>query len=215
MKWPTAIVDNFFTDPHSIVKLSNTFKYTTDPEHEWPGTRTPALHKINHNFFEWSTKKIMCVLYPMNVDKLSWSATQYFQRVPYNIYGEEGWIHHDAPHEFTAIIYLSEHPNSGTCLYEGKNFNLNATHAEEKRKFFKELKNRKSMEKARDKANSNFNKIVELYSNFNRLVLFDSYNWHASRNIGNHKTDRLTLVTFFKNIKGNELLAPIPQMRRI
>ena len=215
MEWPTLIVDNFFTDPHAIVKLSKTFKYAPSIDNTWPGTRTPPIHKVDRAFLQWSTRKMMTVLYPMNVDGMRWNAIQYFQRLPCKIHGEEGWVHHDGPNEITSIIYLSNHSDSGTCLYKGNYFNTEAEHKKEKERFYKNLKNRKRMEKYKDKCNSKFSKNVELFSNFNRLVLFDSYNWHASRNSANNKSERLTLITFFTNIRGNDIRYPLTQMRRV
>jgi len=136
--------------------------------------------------------------------------------VPFNIYGKEGWVHSDVTHsEFTAIIYLSDHPQSGTCLYEGKHFNIDAAFLKEKEKFHKDFKDLNRMEKYRDKCNSKFRKKVEFFSNFNRLVLFDGANWHASSNADESESDRLTLITFFTNVYGKNLHYPITQMRRI
>ena len=218
MQWATLIVDNFFTDPHAIVSLSQTFKYQRDEEYKWAGTRTPPTHEVDSDFFRWSTRKIMALLYPvqvMNEGTVQWQAKQYFQRVSGNTYGKEGWVHGDSPFEFTAIIYLSDHEDSGTCLYEGKQFNAQPTQLDEKQRFNKDLKDRKRMEKYKDKNNSKFRKKVELFSNFNRLVLFDAYEWHASRNSENSKSDRLTLITFFRNITGKGIAYPITQMRRV
>ena len=218
MQWPTLIVDDFFTDPHAVVKLSKTLKYTRSRDSKWPGTRSPPLHEADRDFFLWSTRKIMTLLYPTQIvvdDGVRWQAEQHFQCVPYKTYGEEGWVHGDGNAEFTVIIYLSNHHESGTCLYEGKHFNIRPEYKEEKERFYKDLKDRKRMKKYKDKNNSKFRKKVELFSNFNRLVLFDGSNWHASRNSGKEKDDRLTLITFFSNITGTDMRYPITQMRRI
>ena len=218
MQWPTLIVDNFFTDPHAIVSLSQKFKYKRDEQNRWPGTRTPSMHEADIDFFRWSTRKIIALLYPaqvMSEGAVQWQAKQYFQRVSGNTYGKEGWVHGDGPSEFTSIIYLSDHEDSGTCLYKGKQFNAQPTQLDEKQRFNKDLKNRKRMEKYKEKNNSKFCKKVELFSNFNRLVLFDGYDWHASRNPENSKSDRLTLITFFSNISGENIAYPITQMRRV
>tara|TARA_R110002020_G_scaffold467949_1_gene691865 strand:- start:1116 stop:1796 length:681 start_codon:yes stop_codon:yes gene_type:complete len=226
MQWPTLIVDNFFTDPHGVVKLSKTLKYAPSANHAWPGTRTAPLHEVNNAFFQWSTQKILALLYPAHIppqssaqildsDGLQWHAGQYFQRVPFDTYGEEGWVHRDIEDEFTVIIYLSDHPQSGTCLYEGKYFNTQAEHLDEKQKFYADLKDLKRMEKYKEKCNSKFRKKVELFSNFNRLVLFDGANWHASKNADESKSERLTLITFFKDVSCKNIRYPITQMRRI
>ena len=215
MQWPTLIVDDFFTNPHDIVKFSKTLKYTQAHDARWPGTRTDFLHKVDKDFFLWSTQKILTVLYPMNVPELKWQAGQHFQRIPHTTYGDEGWVHGDRNSEFTAIIYLSNHPQNGTCLYEGKHFNTSPKHGDERKRFFKELTDLKRMEKYREECNSKFRKKVELFSNFNRLVLFDGHHWHASRNFGEDKEDRLILITFFKSITCDNIRYPVTQMRRI
>tara|TARA_R100000687_G_scaffold59974_1_gene48415 strand:- start:484 stop:1128 length:645 start_codon:yes stop_codon:yes gene_type:complete len=212
--WPTLIVDNFFEDPNKIVKFSKTLKFSKAKDNSWPGTRTSPLHEIDHEFFIFTTKKILSILYPMNVDNLKWRAVQSFQRSNKE-YGEAGWVHSDTDSEITVIIYLSDHANSGTCLYEGKNFPVELKYDKEKQRFFKDLTDLKRMEKYRDQSNSEFTKKVELFSNFNRLVLFDSHHWHASRNAGSSKEDRLTLITFFKEVTGGGIKYPIPTMRRL
>ena len=215
MLWPTLIVDDFFADPHAVVKLSKTLKYTPAGNGRWPGTRSPPLHEADNDFFLWSTQKIMALLYPMERTGITWDGTQHFQRTPYKTYGDEGWVHSDIEREFTSIIYLSNHSQSGTCLYEGKHFNTLPEYKEEKQRFYRELKDRERMEKYRDKNNSKFRKKVELFSNFNRLVLFDGHHWHAFKNSGADKEDRLTLITFFNNIRCENLQFPIAAMRRI
>jgi hypothetical protein len=215
MQWPTLIVDDFFTDPYAIVKLSTTFKYARATDGRWPGTRSPPMHEVDDDFFLWSTRKIMAVLYPMNINGVRWLASQHFQRVPHKIYGDEGWVHADSDYEITTIVYLSHHSQSGTCLYEGTHFNIQPEHKEEKERFNLDLKDRKRMEKYKDKNNSKFRKKFELFSNFNRLVLFDGSNWHASKNSGADMSDRLTLITHFKDITCKDIRYPITQMRRI
>ena len=67
------------------------------------------------------------------------------------------------------------------------------------------------------KANAHFEKIVDLHSSFNRLVLFDGHQWHGAENYGTKKEDRLTLITFFSTIVGEggvPIRYPIPMMRR-
>jgi hypothetical protein len=221
MQWPTLIVDDFFNDPHEIVKLSKTFKYAKAVDDTWPGTRSPPTHTVHKKFFLWSTEKILSVLYPMHVHGLKWQAVQYFQRVPYTIYGGEGWIHRDQDWEFTSIVYLSDHPESGTCLYKNTDYRVDPDSEEERRRFNRDLTDFKRQEKYRKKANNKFNKKVELFSNFNRLVLFDGWQWHGSKNSGKNKEERLTLVTFFKKITffqklvAEDVKYPIPTMRRI
>jgi len=217
MMWPTLIVDNFFDDPDKIINFSKQLNYKKDEEHHWPGTRSLPLDQVDKIFFDWSTRKIMMLLFPMHVEQLKWKAIQHFQKIPYKTYGKGGWIHRDDTNEFTVIIYLSHHPESGTSLYTPKKFAVNPFYTDKKTASFKDLKGSSSHEQWRKKANDSFEKIVDLHSNFNRLVLFDGHQWHAAENYGTKKEDRLTLITFFETIAGEggaPLRYPIPMMRR-
>ena len=216
MIWPTLIVDNFFDDPHKVINFSKQLKYERAPGHEWPGTRTDHLGKVGKEFFLWSTRKIMMLLFPMNIEQINWKAVQHFQKIPYKTFGKSGWVHLDDKDEFTVIIYLSNHPKSGTGLYKAKQFTSRPLYGDKKTKFFKDLKNYSSTETWRKKANAHFEKVVDLRSNFNRLVLFDGHQWHGAENYGTEKEDRLTLITFFKDVRGTgvPIRYPIPMMRR-
>ena len=215
MIWPTLIVDNFFDDPYKIVNFSKQLKYDRTETSLWPGTRTAQLGEVEKEFFTWSTNKIMMLLFPMNIEQVKWKADQYFQKIPYKTYGKSGWIHRDNTREFTSIIYLSNHPKSGTGLYKAKHFTSAPFHSDKKEKFFKDLKVSEA-ETWRKKSNAKFEKVIDLRSNFNRLVLFDGYQWHGAENYGTEKEDRLTLITFFGEVGGREVTPryPIPMMRR-
>ena len=211
--WPTLIVDNFFDDPHKIINFSKSFKYEPAEDYQWPGTRTASTSELDKEFFDWSTRKIMTLLFPMNVEQIKWKAIQHFQKVPYQTYGKSDWIHRDSTSEFTVIIYLSNHPQSGTGIYKAKQFVSGALYTDKKGR-----KNPyySSTEKWRKKEKAKFEKVVDLYSNFNRLVLFDGHQWHGAENYGTEKEDRLTLITFFRDIagKGVPLHYPVSSMRR-
>ena len=214
MMWPTVIVDDFFEDPKKIIKFSKTLNYHRAEDNTWPGERTGPMHQVDHNFFIFTTKKIMTLLFPMTIHDIKWNASQTFQRTNKK-YGDAGWVHHDNDAEITAIIYLSHHQNSGTSLYKNPNFMLSPLHTKEKDKFYKNLKDKKIAEQKRKDANNQYSKTVEMYSNFNRLVLYDSHHWHQAESFGNSKEDRLTLITFFRSITGKNIKYPIPSMRRI
>jgi len=215
MMWPTLIVDNFFDDPQRIINFSKQFKYESAIGGEWPGTRTGRIGKLDPEFFNWCTRKILMLLFPMNVEQIKWKADQHFHRIPYKTYGKQGWIHRDQGSEFTVIIYLSNHLKSGTGLYKAKHFVAAPLHMDKKTKFWKD-QNHALSEKWRKKVSKHFDKVVDLRSNFNRLVLFDGHQWHGAENFGTEKEDRLTLITFFRELgeAGAPIRYPIPMMRR-
>jgi len=217
MMWPTLIVDNFFDDPDKIINFSKPLTYKPAENHRWPGTRSPQLDQVDKEFFNWSTKKIMMLLFPMNIGNIKWKALQHFQKIPYKTYGKKGWIHKDDVGEFTAIIYLSHHPKSGTSLYKPKYFSSHPLYVDKKIEFYKNPENSRTGEHWRKKSSSHFEKVVDLHSNFNRLILFDGHQWHGAENHGTEKEDRLTLITFFMDVAnegGDPLRYPVPMMRR-
>jgi len=216
MMWPTMIVDDFFTDPERIVKFSKTLPYNKT-DGLYPGQRSEKLHLVDKAFFDWSTAKIIALLYPMqsNTKILNWKAIQMFQRVPPKVYGDAGWVHHDHFSEITSVIYLSHNKNSGTSLHKSKHFAVGPDYNEEKEDFYKTLKNKEQAELFRKKSNDKFEKTVDMQSKFNRLVMFDSHHWHQTTDHMTDDTERLTLITFFMEITGEGIRYPIPTMRRI
>jgi len=215
MIWPTGCVDNFFEEPNKILEFSNTLNYKKDIYGKWPGERTENTFDINKEFFIWTTKKIMTLFYPMNLDNFEWSASQYFQKIDGNVYKNNGWIHFDKEAEFTAIIYLSKHKNCGTNIYSPKSFNSEPIHVAEKEKNYKNIniKNNKYL----IENNERYEKNISFSSKFNRLIFFDGCQPHAAEKFSeeNINEDRLTLITFFHYITGRAVKYPISQMRRV
>jgi len=219
MIWPFICVDNFFEEPLKVKEFADSLKYFKSEEGRWPGFRSNVMHEENNKFFNWSTKKIVSLFYPMQVREATWIAEQTFQRIPGDLFKNKGWVHTDGDYEFTAIIYLSEHKNCGTSLYKSKTFGAAPINEFEKRKRY--LNTDKITEKEEkeflNENNNQFEKILEIPSLFNRLIIFDASNLHAAENFYNEniKEDRLTLITFFKDLRVPDIKYPIPEMRRI
>jgi hypothetical protein len=215
MIWPTVCVDNFFDDPIKVKNFALNLNYKKDPEGKWPGERTDYLHAIDRNFFEYVCTKIIRLLYPMDYSNIYFNAVQNFQKVNGGVFKNQGWVHTDFPKEITAIIYLSEHKNCGTSLFYKKDFNFNLIHNDKKQEMYKNTK--KDFSFFLNENNNQFEKTLTINSKFNRLVLFDSSHYHAADkfNDSSIKEDRLTLVTFFNQIGGENIKYPIPEMKRI
>jgi hypothetical protein len=215
MLWPTICVDNFFEEPEKVKQFSNTLKFSKDPLGKWPGERTECMHMLDINFFKYTTKKIMSLLFPMNYAKMNWNAIQTFQKIDGSIYTHNGWVHRDDLDEFTAIIYLSNHKKCGTSLFKPIKFQDDVINQEYKQKG--NLNISREDNKYLLENNNLFEKTLTIDSRFNRLVLFDSSNFHAAEkfNEENINEDRLTLITFFTNISGNNNKYPITEMKRV
>ena len=68
--------------------------------------------------------------------------------------------------------------------------------------------------------NDPFEETIRYNSRYNRLILFDGSNYHASNpfNHDDDKEERLTLITFFNSvdrIDDSNLKQPVTTMRRI
>jgi len=218
MIWPTIIVDNFFDEPEKIVEYSKTLKFKPDSEGKWPGVRSESMAIVDDKFFNYVNYRIVRLIYPMNHKKMDWKCTQFFQKVDGNIFKNEGWVHSDAPVEFTAIIYLSKHKNCGTSLYDKKEFfneSINNENCEKRDEAYKSL-NFKNELKHLKQNNSLFEKNLTVDSKFNRLVLFDSNQHHAGDKYkdSENSEDRLTLITFFYELSTEYIKYPLTEMRR-
>ena len=215
MIWPTIIVDNFFDEPDKIIEYSKTLKFEPDPDGKWPGVRTGLMGNIDNKFFNYINYKIVRLIYPMNHLQMNWKSNQYFQKINGNVFKNEGWIHSDSPAEFTAIIYLSKHKHCGTSLYDKKQLFNASINNKEKEKMYKSL-NLKDELKYLKQNNDLFEKNLTINSKFNRLVIFDSNQYHAADRFKDdiNKEDRFTLITFFYELSAEYIKYPIPEMRR-
>ena len=204
MIWPTLIMDNFFTDPDKIVEISKRYTYTYDGTS--PGMRSPPLHVIDHTFFNWSTFKILTLLYPNEGERLRWHGRATFHRVPPNL-EFDGWIHKDTPDEFTAIIYLSK-GESGTSLFEplSPEIVILEQEANLKYKYFKNpnlsAEELAKVAQAKEKNNAGFRETLSIDGRYNRLILFDSAQYHAAHVFkhSDSNIERLTYIVFFDKI---------------
>jgi hypothetical protein len=219
MNWPISCVDNFFDDPYKIVELSKKISFNKSTDGRWPGTRSPEIHKVNMNFFNFVTRKIMRLIYPMSYENATWKASSFFQKVKGTDYPNSGWVHHDGEYEFTTIIYLSHHENCGTSIWKPKYFGVEPKHTDKKHERFL---NQNTMSDKIEKIylnenNEQFKKTLTFDSVFNRFIMFDGSNFHSADNFTdtNQQEDRLTLITFFKEVQMPDIKYPIPTMKRL
>jgi hypothetical protein len=135
---PTIILDNFFNYPEKIVEFSKTLQYEECPNGNWPGKRSKNLSFESQEFFNKVNLKMISLIYPIKNIPISFEAITKFQKIS-NIFKQDGWIHTDES-MFTFIVYLSNHKECGTSLYEPKNHLSETIHEDEKRKSYKDKK---------------------------------------------------------------------------
>ena len=199
MIYPTIILDNFFNDPIKIVQFANSLEYYQDNEGKWPGKRTKELHEINKSFFENYGSKILSILYP-TVKEKNFNCSLSFQKISKE-YINKGWIHKDDNYDFTTIVYLSQHKECGTSLFDSKNISDEILNYENKKNMYLKKDFEKEM-KYLDENNSQFIETIKINSKFNRLIMFDGAQYHAAQKFieNNIEEERLTLIGFFSNI---------------
>ena len=204
MLFPALCIDNFFSDPDKVVELSKIYEYSYHPNGKWPGTRTQSLHIINPKFHFQVGKKILATLFPNTYEKIGYSSSELmFQKITpgeQNIYGGN-WVHCDSPMDLTFIVYLSNHKNAGTSIYEMNKPYPNNDGLEKNRYTFSNSKNKQKAINLLEQNNKNFTETISFKSKYNRAIFFDSGHWHSA-NISfdkNEKNDRLTLIGFYRN----------------
>ncbi len=218
MIYPTLIVDNFFSDPYKIKQISNKLNFKKDSEGEWPGERSEQLHKVNFNLFNYVNLKILSLLYPKDYHQINFTASSTFQKISKERYPHEGWVHIDNPSEITAIIYLSRHKNCGTSLWKAKDFFVPNNMNQKKHYYKKDVFDEEQIKFLKEH-NNNYEKILEVNSFFNRILLFDSNHPHSANNFVDSSIDddRLTLITFIEKLQINNepLKYPITECNRL
>ncbi len=220
MIWPNICVDNFFDNPENIIQFSNSLQYF--PNLKSPGVQSKPLHEINNNFFSYVNLKILSILYPNNYLDLHFNALSYFVKVPPNLEGD-GWVHHDGEiFQMTSIVYLSKNINAGTSIYKLKKEWERHDNNKVKHKHFENIHNNiinKKINDYRDLNNSFYEKTIEYKAIYNRLISFDSSSFHAAEPYKNKNSneERLTLISFFKNIcyaEDKMLRYPLTELKR-
>ena len=214
---PTIIADGFFTDPDEIVKFSKTLEFGPAPDGRWPGTRSSFLHEIDRVFFDKINRKILSLIFPGQID-LRYNCSSSYQKIKQDPKTKlkEGWVHYDSPHMFTAIIYLSKHEDVGTTIVDPKHFTSTVVNVDIKDKF----NLGKKVFNLQDKINENnkqFKESVKVNSKYNRILIFDSSQYHYAPNMISKDVteDRLTIVCFFNNVSTETgIRFPIPEMRK-
>tara|TARA_R110000822_G_scaffold310134_1_gene441559 strand:- start:110 stop:781 length:672 start_codon:yes stop_codon:yes gene_type:complete len=214
---PTIIADNFYENCDEVVHFANTLSYQQDAEGKWPGLRSEPLHEVSNIFFGRTCKKIISLMYPMEGHVMGWEATCYFQKIKMNPKEKEfteGWVHHDYPLLFTAIIYLSSHTDVGTSVVMPKSIFSHIKHVSTKNEKNRRGKAPNFKEKLLEN-NSQFQESIKVNSGKNRIFIFDSSQYHFVHNMNSveNREDRLTLVCFFKDLKhANGVRWGIPEM---
>jgi hypothetical protein len=224
MLFPTVTcVDNFFDDPDAVVEKSKQFEYRVN--NVSAGSRSIPLHAIDYEFFNWVNSKIVTIFYPNFSQNLSFHASTHFDKVKKS--DHDNWVHCDSDTKFAAIIFLNKEGTAGTSIYKKKGFHHNIIQKSSgyKYEYFEKghqmnKKELNKIKKEKEKNNDYFEKTFHFEGLYNRLIVFDANCFHSFNSMTkNQKKERLTLISFFQDIKidkDNEYIEfPIPKMRTV
>lgn len=213
--FPTSIIDNFLDQPNKYVDLANSLDYDYDNEGRWPGLRTKNISALYPQMINKIIKQILSLYYDFHLsnEMVSWESSSSFQKI--NSLYTDGWVHKDYE-QLTSILYLCG-PGFGTSLCVPKNIETftDVEHLDKKEESYLNIKDVDKFEKFKLKNNSLFEKTISVDSMFNRLLVFESQNYHVADNFVNtasKDSDRLTLVIFIKNISCSKF--PIQRCKR-
>ena len=234
--FPVA-VDNFFDDPEALVDYAKSLPMESDPEGRWPGKRSKQLWEIDEILHNTILLKILNCYYDLDYLDISWSSAKTaFQEIPRfsknkNDIRNKGWIHQDTElttgqtvkDKLAGLIYLT--PNidldSGTSLFGVKSNKRKFLPPQQKESIHdqdplihKHLLyqsgqfDREEYEKDYIKLEENYFEKIRFQNIFNRLIMYDTSEWHRANSYwnGDGKDARLTLGFFIGGLSGDHPL---------
>jgi len=214
---PHTIVDSFLSNPNPIRDWGLSLNYTSHPKLIYPGKRTKCLSEINPQFHFIFNSKILDLFFTNNRN-YQFEANTYFQLVK-DVEGK-GWIHQD-PSVITAMVYLSNpdpNINRGTSLYRLKpsvfiEHNPGPANDSTLSSLSYEHHSKGKLDKEQTKIkenyeNSNYDKILDVNDQYNRLFCFDSSGdvYHSSNNLNSSLIkERFVLISFISRVGTYEM----------
>ena len=208
MKWPLLVIDDFDPNIDRLVEFAHKQEY--HPGQNFPGCRSDFVHNLNPKLFESMCIKTLAALFPDDYKLKAFKASSFLQKIPPNLI--DGWVHQDHSYQFTSILYLNKNMDAGTSMYKPLS-SFPEVNAVDKQEYFTKVNKGEKITKKeesyllskREENNSQFKKTIYVNSEFNRLVLFDGYQYHAAENYNSdNKEDRLIYITFWHEVFDTE-----------
>lgn len=228
-KFFPVCVDNFFDDPDFIREFALSLPMQPDPNGAWPGSRTDFLHNIDREFWQSLMLKALSSYYDLKYSNIVWDDSKVsFQLIPpwdgnKNDPTNVGWIHKDLGDDLAGLIYLTPDadPDSGTSLFNLKPEweHIHLDYNRQPAKHMWQLGDKISREeyiKELEEHNNKFYEKTRFQNIYNRLIMYDSSEYHRANNFYTGNNDRLTCVFFLKGVKAGsteERTSRYPQNR--
>jgi hypothetical protein len=208
--FPTTIVDGFLDNPDALRKFALEQDFYRDDSGRWPGSRTTTLSTLSPVVYNQICQKLLALFFTAE-QTYSYNIESSFQLVNKNY--NAGWVHKD-PSIITAMLYLTPESYSGTSLYLKKNISYDDRSSTVDK--MESYKIESDNVKARNLHNQNYEEILNAKGLYNRLLVFDSNNYHAAHDFfGSSKEDsRLTLVSFVHGLIG-DYRAPLQRSKSV
>ena len=213
-----VVVDSFFEDPDDIRKFALAQKYYPSETGQWPGVRTSPLHAVNLAFNKYFVERLTKYIIGIHDQVKSIDIQAQFQIIrplhddpdsPLN----RGMVHTDSIYSVeegvltpnvAGVVYLTPgaHPRCGTSLFDAvpgvENPSLPFYI---KSSLYKTGTVVPAYDTEIKKHFDSFTETARACNKYNRLVAFDSAQWHSCNNFHTGISyPRLTLV-FFAELK--------------
>ena len=223
-KFFPVVVDNFFDNPEALVEYGKSLPKERADRH--PGKRSKHLWQIDEELHNAILRKILCCYYDLEYLDISWKFCDLtFHEIPRfsenkNDIRNKGWIHQDDDYyivsegkhhyvEVAGLIYLTPDidPDSGTSLFDLKPNQMHPTFKidlglEDKRINKDDSFDREEYTNIHIEYEEHFKEKLRVRNIFNRLLAYDTSEWHGANSYynGDGKDDRLTLTFFVGGI---------------
>lgn len=210
-KYPTTIIDDFFDTPDLVKEFAINQQYVKNNEGRWPGARTDYLNVLSEKLYNELIDKILPYAMGRDINNdIDLQVEAYFQTIDRfsddpNDNVNHGFIHRDDDYQFAGIIYLNEvcDKRCGTSIYKLKN-TLEFKASDIKAPLYLHGEKVPNFDRDFTQYTDQFEESISADNRFNRLVMFDSQQWHGVTNFHTGTDEpRLTLVFFVKVLKNN------------
>jgi len=218
----SVCVDDFFKNPDDIRNFGLSLEKKPDAEGKWPGKRSFILHDIDEKFANELILKVFSTYIDLKYTSVRWKESQVmFQEIsPFkNDIINKGWIHQDTGMQLAFIIYLTPDadPNAGTSLFRikkeiRKSF-YHKRHYEKEKLLKGENVNVNEYNKAISNNENLFQEITRYSNIYNRMIAYDSREFHRANSFVTNSENRLTIVGFINGIEMEEM--PLERVRKI
>ena len=210
------VVDNFFSDPEMLVDYGKSLPKDPDEEGAWPGKRSKRLFEIDQALQNIILLKIMSCYHDFGCLNIIREAVcdMGFQEISRfsenkNDIRNRGWIHRDeSEHQLAGLIYLTPNidPDSGTSLYNLKTNKYKDYTKYTSHKTYDQV-DEEDYTKSLIKHEEYFFEKTRFQNIFNRLIMYDTHEWHRANSYYNYDGEdaRLTLGFFVAGLNVHPL----------